>query len=190
MMKGLENLSYEEKLKELSLFSLEKIQGGPHHSFPALKGLLQRRWSLMPLMEAHGKHKGQKVQVVRGEASSQYKKYFFFSVNHHWNNLLRDVVESPLWKVFKMQLHMVTDNVIQTLPLRVGSDDLSRSLPVFCDRCSSLNKPWFLSLSPHKASDSDSKQLGGPLLNLFQHRFTVFSVLGSLKLGQFPNGIS
>ncbi|KAK4827380.1 hypothetical protein QYF61_017318 [Mycteria americana] len=36
----------------------------------------------------------------------------------------------------------------------------------------------------NRTSDPDPRQLGGPLLNLFQHLFTTFPVLGSLKLGQ------
>ena len=40
MIKGLENLPYEERLKELGLFSLEKAQG--HLSITELKGWLQR----------------------------------------------------------------------------------------------------------------------------------------------------
>lgn len=39
MPKGLKNLLYKERLKELHLFSLEKAQGATHQSIPVHKGL-------------------------------------------------------------------------------------------------------------------------------------------------------
>jgi len=64
-----------EKL-ELGLFSLEKrrLKGAHHHTIPLVKGQLQRERTLSLRKQLHGEDKGQQVQVVLGEVSSQHKK--------------------------------------------------------------------------------------------------------------------
>ena len=44
MIRGLENFPYEDRLRGLGLFSLEKAPERPYSSLPVLKGGLQERW--------------------------------------------------------------------------------------------------------------------------------------------------
>ncbi|KAK4811585.1 hypothetical protein QYF61_016892 [Mycteria americana] len=77
LVKGLEHKSYEERLSELGLFSLEKrrLRG----DLIALYGYLERRLNIR-------------------------KFYFTERVVQHWNRLPREVVESPSLEVFKRRL--------------------------------------------------------------------------------------
>lgn len=56
MIKGLVSLPYEERLKELDVFSLDKAQEGTH-IIPVLKECLQRQWRLSLYKEPHGEDK-------------------------------------------------------------------------------------------------------------------------------------
>lgn len=73
MMKGLEYLSCEVRLKELDLFSLQNIHRGPHHSIPILTESFCLLCSFPVYKEPHGKDKGQWLQAVTN-VTSIYKK--------------------------------------------------------------------------------------------------------------------
>lgn len=95
------------KTEELRLF-LPKEENA-HHSIPVFKGQLQKGQRLSLHNEPHGEYKVLYfvqtctwVQVALGHVSSRYKKVNFYIENIHWNNLSRDLVESPSLEVFKM----------------------------------------------------------------------------------------
>jgi len=59
MIKGLETLAYEGRLKKLSFLpEEEKGQGGPHHNIPVCIGQLQRVCRISFHKEPRGEDKG------------------------------------------------------------------------------------------------------------------------------------
>ncbi|KAK4807204.1 LOW QUALITY PROTEIN: hypothetical protein QYF61_024324 [Mycteria americana] len=100
MIKGLEHLSYEQRLRELGLFSLEKGKlRDLIKVFKYLKGKekVQRRWS-------------QGLFSVTGQEAMGTVR-----VTEHWNRLPREVVESPSLEVFKSHLDMVLGNRLSAM---------------------------------------------------------------------------
>ncbi|GAB0188522.1 hypothetical protein GRJ2_001317500 [Grus japonensis] len=115
LIRGLEHLFYEDRLRELGLFSLEKrrLQEDLRAAFQdpkegykkAGEGLVTRVWS--------DRTRGNVFKLKEGRFSLDIgKKFFTMRVVRHWNRLPRELVDAPSLEVFKARLDGALGNLV------------------------------------------------------------------------------
>jgi len=108
MMRGLKHLSYEERLRELSLFSLKKrrLRGDLINAYKYLKAGCQEDGARLFFSRAQQQDNGHKLKHRKFRLNMR-KNFFPLRVTEHWNRLPRQVVESPSLEIFKTHLDTV-----------------------------------------------------------------------------------
>ncbi|KFU98247.1 hypothetical protein N339_06198, partial [Pterocles gutturalis] len=116
MVRGLEHLPYEDRLKELGLFSLEKrrLPGDRIAAFQYLKGALTGRdGEALLIRDCSGRTRGNGFKLKEGRFMLGIRwKFFPMRVVRPWKRLPREAVDAPSLKVFKAGLDEALSNLV------------------------------------------------------------------------------
>jgi len=107
-------MTYEERRRELGLFSLEKrrVQGDLTAAFQHLKGAYKKDMDkLFSRASCDRTRCGFKLTEGRFGLDKR-KKFFTMRVVKHWNRLPREVVNGPSLKTFKARLDRAPSNLV------------------------------------------------------------------------------
>jgi len=115
MIRGLEHLSYEDRLRELGLFSLEKrrLWGELAAAFQYLKGACKKAGERLFTRTCSDRTRGNGFKLKeRRFRLDMRKKFFAVRVVWHWPRLPREAVAAPSLAVFKAGLDEALSNLV------------------------------------------------------------------------------
>ncbi|KFV12185.1 hypothetical protein N339_01657, partial [Pterocles gutturalis] len=115
VVRGLEHLHYEDRLRELGLFSLEKrrLRGYLLEAFQYLKGAYRKAREGLFTRACSNRMRGNGFQLKEGRFRLGIrKKFFIVRVVRHWNRFPREVDDVPSLEVFKARLDDVLSSLV------------------------------------------------------------------------------
>lgn len=119
LIPSLRNKSYEDRLKELDLFSLQhrRLRGDLIQVFKIIKGIDNMDYSKYFSIDRTGYTRGNGCKIIGKTFISNESKHFFFNrIVNLWNGLPRNVVECNTVDTFKLHL----DKYLATNPRLVA----------------------------------------------------------------------
>jgi len=115
MISRLEHLSYEDRLRELGLFSLKKrkLREGLLAAFQYLKEACKRAGEGLFTKACSDRTRGNGFKLKEGRFSLDIRnKFFTVRVVRHWHKLPREAVAAPFLEVFKARLGGVLSSLV------------------------------------------------------------------------------